>query len=322
MKEARGRARWSALPGPLGAVSLQGRIARVLLRRMALFDTEGEQSLTVEELPALRDKVHRIAGLFRSHPRVRIDPMRAAGVPLERHTAVGASKGRAILYLHGGAWILGSPRTHRSYVSKLAYRTKVPIWVPDYRLAPEHPFPAGLEDCLAVYEHLLDSGIPPGGIVLAGDSAGGNLSLAMLVALRDRGLPLPAGAVGLSPATDLTGGSASHETQAAIDPWFAGHGGDVIAEWYAGREDPSHPWISPLFADLRGLPPVLLHVGDHEILRDDSTRFGERARANDVDAQVVVWPEMFHVFHLFTPLLPESVEANREVVGFVNARLC
>lgn len=310
----------SSSVGSWGGVSVQGRLARVMLRRLKLLGA-GERGLQLEDLPALRAKVHRLNAWSRPHPRVRIDAVRVAGIPAERHTPPEAPSDRAILYVHGGAWILGSPRTHRTYASILAYRTGVEILVPDYRLAPEHPFPAGLEDCLASYAHLLDSGLAPERIVLAGDSAGGNLALAMLVALKDRGQPLPGGAVALSPATDLTGASPSHQTRAALDPWFADHGGDAIRAWYAGGEALTHPWISPLFAELSGLPPILLHVGDHEILRDDSTRFQARAAASSVDARVVVWPHMFHVFHLFTPFLPESVEANKGVVDFIRGRL-
>jgi acetyl esterase/lipase len=174
-----------------------------------------------------------------------------------------------------------------------------------------------LEDCVAAFDALVAGGLRPEQIVVAGDSAGGNLTLVLLLALRDRGRPLPSAAVAISPATDLTGSGPSHQTRAEVDPLLGGHQGDIIPRWYAGEHDLRHPLISPLFADLQGMPPLLLHVGDHEILLDDATRFAERARAAGIDATVHVWPEMFHVFQLFSPFLPEARQANREIAAFV-----
>jgi acetyl esterase/lipase len=217
--------------------------------------------------------------------------------------------------------MLGSPRLYRRYVSGLAQASGVRALVVDYRLAPEHPFPAGLEDCISAYEWLLQSGIPAQKIVVAGDSAGGNLTLALLVALRDRDQPLPVGAVTISPATDLAGTGTSQVTRKHLDPFFYRMSTNRIIEDYITIHNPCHPYISPLYADLHGLPPLLIHVGEHEILFDDAVRFGERAAQAGVQVELVVWPGMFHVFQLWGSILPEARLANTQIAGFVRQRL-
>ena len=239
-----------------------------------------------------------------------------------------APQDRALLYIHGGAWFMGSTTTHRSLVAGLAYASGVRALSINYRLAPEHPFPAGLDDCLAAYEWLLRrsslrGGIAPDKIIVAVDSAGGNLTLALLIALRDAGKPLPAGAVAISPATDLTFTGESYTARAHLDPFFADLGSDatVMLQGYTAGHDPRDPLISPLYADLHGLPPLLLHVGDHEALFDGVVGFGERAAAAGVDVQTVVWPGMFHVFHIFAAVLPEARQANAQIAAFIRSRL-
>jgi acetyl esterase/lipase len=206
-------------------------------------------------------------------------------------------------------------------VSHIAYESGVRALSIDYRLAPENPFPAGLEDCISVYRWLLENGIAANHIVVAGDSAGGNLTLALLVALRDKGMPLPAGAVALSPATDLTGSSESYISRRHLDPVLSNLGSTTIVSDYITSHDPHEPYISPLFADLHGLPPILIHVGDHEVLLDDALRFAQGAREVGVDAQVVVWLEMFHVFQVFIPFLPEARLAVSQIARFIQARI-
>ena len=163
----------------------------------------------------------------------------------------------------------------------------------------------------------MEKGIPPEKIVVAGDSAGGNLTLALVVALKERGRPLPAAAVAISPATDLTGKGESHQSRLKVDPFFDGHEPGIIVPGYTAGHAPDEPLISPLFADLHGLPPLLIHVGDHEMLLDDAVHFAEKARAAGVDVTLKVWPEMFHVFQIFGPLLPEARKANREIAEFI-----
>ena len=226
-----------------------------------------------------------------------------------------------LLYLHGGGWFMGSPRTHRGLVGALAMEARVRALSLDYRLAPEHPYPAAVDDAVAAYEWLLANRVDPARLVIGGDSAGGNLALALLIRLRDAGRPLPAGAVLLSPATDLTLAGESHRTRRSVDPYFADADIEPMIARYVAGADRLDPCVSPLHADLRDLPPLLVHVGDHEILRDDSTRLCERARAAGVDARLVVWPGMMHVFHVFAPFLPEARRANRELGEFIRARV-
>jgi acetyl esterase/lipase len=249
-------------------------------------------------------------------------PVQVGAVPCEWLVPKGAPETSALLYLHGGAWFMGSPKMYRHFVSGLAQASGYPALVVNYRLAPENPYPAGLDDCLAAYEWLLQSGIPAERIVVAGDSAGGNLTLALLVALRDLGRPLPAAAVAISPVTDLASTGESYLTRRQLDPIFAGMGSSVtFIQDYIATHDPREPLISPLYADLSGLPPLLIHVGEHEILYDDALCFSERAQQAGVEVQTVVWPGMFHVFHLWGAVLPEGRQANAQVAEFIRGRL-
>ena len=294
--------------------SLQSHLVKAWLKRQQWFGGERVDP------HFLRARLDRAAGRFRHHRRVQVVAVQAGPVPAEWLIPPVAPADRALLYIHGGAWFMGSSRTHRGLVSHLAYLSGVRALSIDYRLAPEHPFPAGLEDCLAAYEWLLQSGMAPDKVVVAGDSAGGNLALALLIALRDAGRPLPAAAVVLSPATDLAGTGESYRTRRHLDPLFSQMGAHTIVPAYITDHDPRHPLISPLHADLHGLPPLLIHVGDHEMLLDDAVRFGERAVAAGVEATTVVWPGMFHVFQLFV-FLPEARRANAQIAAFIRARL-
>ncbi len=270
----------------------------------------------------MRLGMDRAAGLlFRQRRSTQVLPQLAGSVPAEWVIPRGAPPGTALLYIHGGAWFMGSPRSHRGLVSYITSEAGVRALSIDYRLAPEYPFPAGLEDCVTAYTWLLDRGFTAEKLVVAGDSAGGNLALALLVALRDAGGPLPAAAVALSPATDLAGTGESYTTRAHLDPILANLGPSTVIPDYIADHDPREPLISPLYADLHSLPPLLIHVGDHEVLLDDSVRFGERARLAGVEAQVVVWPEMFHVFQIFVPFLPEARRAVREIGLFIRSRV-
>jgi acetyl esterase/lipase len=295
--------------------SLQTHLLRFFIRRMTIFG-EGDT-----DLARLRRRSDRLADIAPVHRQVTVSQINANGVPGEWHELEGAPADRALLYLHGGAWMIGSAAMYRHFVSRLAYYSKVNALVIDYRLAPEHPFPAGLDDCLTAFEYLVEQGISPGNIVVAGDSAGGNLTLALLLARRDNGLPLPGAAVGISPATDLTRSKPSRQTRASVDPFFGGHELGFVVQQYAVDHPPDHHLISPIQAELSGLPPLLLHVGDHEVLLDDAVLFADKARAAGVDAQLKVWPEMFHVFQIFEPLLPEARRANREIAEFVQVHL-
>jgi len=295
-------------------MSLQARLLDRLVPRLNLFGEDGA------DIPTLRRRIERTAPPVVPWARVRVEPVLTPAVRGEWVIPRRAAGDRVLLYLHGGAWVMGSPRTHRVLVADLARRAGVRALSIDYRLAPEHPYPAALDDAVAAYEWLLAGGIKPARIVVAGDSAGGNLALALLLRLRDAGTPLPAGAVLLSPVTDLELGGASHATRKAVDPFFARADLRPFIAQYAGAHDLREPYLSPLWADLRGLSPLLIHVGDHEVLRDDAVRLGERARAAGVEAWTVVWPGMTHVFQLQTLLLPEARRANREIGAFIRSR--
>ena len=227
---------------------------------------------------------------------------------------------RCILYLHGGAYIAMSPRTHRSVTSRLAASADARLFALDYRLAPEHPFPAALEDALAAW-HALSARIPPGSIAVAGDSAGGGLALALLIALRDAGERLPAAAVLFSPWTDLAATGSSLNDNDAADPLFFGSWVAPMARHYLAGTSATNPLVSPVYADLAGLPPLLIQVGDCEVLLDDSRRVAENARRSSVDVTLEVWPRVPHGWQVFAPILPEGRAALTTAGVFVRRKL-
>ncbi len=295
--------------------SLQSYLLKYWFRHLKVFDSPHYDP------QAIRLRTEKVGFFARPRKNVQIIPIEAGGIPSEWVIPKDSPKDCAILYIHGGAWFMGSGNTHRAFVSRLTYASCVRALLINYRLAPENPFPAGLEDCLAAYGWLITNNISPDRLVVAGDSAGGNLALALLVALRDENKPLPAGAVALSPATDLAFTGDSIQSRRHLDPLFSHGGPTTIIQDYITSHDPHEPLISPLYADLQGLPPLLIHVGDHEILLDDALRFGEKAAAAGVKVKNVVWPEMFHVFQIFTPILPEARRAVDQIADFIRARL-
>ncbi|MBV9749463.1 MAG: alpha/beta hydrolase [Acetobacteraceae bacterium] len=208
-----------------------------------------------------------------------------------------------LLYIHGGGFVACSPRTHRPITGWFAAHG-FRVFAPDYRLAPEHPFPAAVEDVVAAWRGL--QAAVPGGAVVAGDSAGGTLALALMLALRDAGAMLPGGAALFSPGTDLAGTGDSMRTNARRDAMFRSDAIHHLADAYLGGADPRIPLASPLYADLAGLPPLLIHVGEREILRDDSTRLAERARAAGVKVDLRVWPVVPHVWQFAHVTVPEA----------------
>lgn len=245
----------------------------------------------------------------------------ANGVPGEWITNGASTDAITLYYLHGGGYSIGSVNTHATMVSSIARASKARAFAIDYRLAPEHPFPAALDDALAGYRWLLERGIDAKSIVVGGDSAGGGLAASLLLALREAGDPLPAGAVLLSPWLDLTGSGESQRTRAELDPMIpAFEGVSPMAEWYLGDRPANDPMISQIFADLHGLPPTLIHVGDHEVLLSDSTRYAEKAQAAGVDVTLKVWDEMIHVFQFF-PMLPEGQQAIKEIGEWIQAHV-
>lgn len=228
-----------------------------------------------------------------------------------------AEADRVVLWMHGGAHCLCSPRTHRRLAATISRRSRARVFLPDYRLAPEDPFPASRDDVLEVWPWLLETaGVQPSAVVWGGDSSGGGLTLTALVELRERGGPLPAAVVLLSPWVDLTGEAESWQPGAVEDPMLPVELAHLPALAYAGDLPLDDPRVSPLRADLKGLPPMLVHVGTHEALRDDCELLVERARAAGVQADLGIWDGMWHVFQAF-PGFPESKRALQEVGGFI-----
>ena len=275
-------------------------------------------SLTVAQRRAQYERAEKV---FPTPPDVEVEHVTAPTVPAEWLTPPGARAGTALLYLHGGGYVIGSPRSHRHLAAALGAAAQAPVLLPDYRLAPEHPFPAAVDDAVAAYRWLLGRPIAPARIVIAGDSAGGGLTVATLLALRDAGVPLPAAGVCISPWVDLTGSGASYRTRAEADPIVKRASIDGMAAAYLAGKDATMPLASPLFADLRGLPPLLVHVGDDEVLLDDAAQLAERARKARVDATLEVWDKMIHVWHWFFPILDEGQAAIDRIGAFVRARV-
>ncbi len=229
----------------------------------------------------------------------------------------GESAG-TLLYLHGGGYFACSPQTHRPITGGLA-RRGFNVFAPDYRLAPEHPFPAAVHDAVAVYRGLIADGVPANKLVVGGDSAGGGLSLAMLISLRDAGDPLPAAGILFSPWTDLAGTGVSMVRNHRRDAMFPGKGMEKVAGPYLNGADPRTPLASPLYAPLQGLPPLEIHVGSHEVLLDDSTRLAERAIAAGCSVTLKTWPVVPHVWPLFP--LPEAAQSLNAAAKFLHSKL-
>jgi acetyl esterase/lipase len=243
----------------------------------------------------------------------------AGGVPAEWTSTPGADRGRVILFLHGGGYMAGSIRSHRHVMAEAGRQARMRTLALGYRLAPEHPFPAALEDALAGYRFLLASGLEPANIMLAGESAGGGLALATLITLRDEGTPLPGRVWCSSPWTDLTMSGDTMQTKADVDPLIQKAYLEELAAAYLGRADPRGRLVSPLGADLRQLPPMLIQVGSAETLLSDSLRLAAAAGAADVRVTLQVWPGMIHAWHLFHPQLAEGRAALAEAGAFARA---
>ncbi|HXY45272.1 MAG TPA: alpha/beta hydrolase [Acidimicrobiales bacterium] len=253
---------------------------------------------------------------------VSYEQVDASGVPAEWTIPEGADPDRVLLYLHGGGYSVGSIESHRKLVGHLATAAGVKGLSVEYRLAPEHPFPAGLDDGVMAFSFLLDEGYEAGHIGIGGDSAGGGLALALALALRERGLPAPAGLVLLSPWTDLASTGESLTTNIGKDLLLRQIEEDSpMIGWYAGDNDVKHPLISPLYADFSDFPPFVVHVGGDELLLDDSTRLFERASAAGCDATIEVWPDMQHVFQIAAGNVPESDASVAKLGSWLSQRL-
>jgi len=253
---------------------------------------------------------------------VTCERVSAGGVDGEWISPANAPEDKAILYFHGGGFRIGSVASHRDLIAQVALASGCRVFAINYRLAPEHRFPAALDDALAAYRLMLDRGLKSHDIAFAGDSAGGNLVLAAMLALRERGLPLPISAVLMSPWTDLAATGTSYVSRAEADPIHQRPMILALAKDYLGEQgDPRDPQVSPLYADLAGLPPLLIQVGDRETVLDDSVMFADKARAAGVDVTLEVWDGMIHVFQMFGAELPEALQAIASIAQFLNRHL-
>jgi monoterpene epsilon-lactone hydrolase len=249
-------------------------------------------------------------------------PAKGCPFPMEWVIADGTDPDRRILYIHGGSWISGSPAGYRAFLSRVSQAAGAVVLAVDYRLAPEHKFPAALEDCTQAFKWMRKNGpngpVPVGSAFLMGDSAGGNLALATLLKTKDLELPLPEAVVAMSPATDFTGGSHSLESRASVDPIINPAILPALIPVYLGKDtDPTNPYASPLFGDYKEMPPLLLQVGDSEVLLDDSTRLAKHASAQGCNVTLEVWDGMPHVFQGFAPFLPQASEAIANISEFL-----
>jgi phosphinothricin tripeptide acetyl hydrolase len=273
---------------------------------------------TVEEQ---RAAMAQLASAAQPPSGVTVTTGSLGGVGAEWLVPPGAPADAAVLYLHGGGYCTGSLDSHRDLAARIAVAVGCPVVTLDYGLAPEQPYPAAVTDTTAAYAALLESGLGATRLAIAGDSAGGGLTMAALLALRHAGTPLPSAAVCLSPWVDLTQTAPSFDTMAEWDPMVGRVGLDTMAAAYLGDTDPHTELASPLFAaDLGGLPPVLIEVGEHEVLLDDATRLADRLRDAGGSVTLTVWPEMIHVFQAFPGSLIPEVDQSVAAVGAFLAR--
>ena len=287
----------------------------------ALKAARGEPVPLAEQRSSYEKRIETYVGHPLALPEgTRVEPVDVDGISAEWISPADADQERVVLFLHGGAYVLGSLASHRELVARLATAAGVRGLQIDYRRAPEHVFPAALDDALSAYRWLLASGTRPEHIVIAGDSAGGGLGLALLQVVRAQHLPMPAGAVLLSPWTDLAGTVESRTTRNESDPIFSGSMINFLANFYAGTEEKHNPLLSPIYADLHGFPPLLIEVGNDEVLLDDSLLLAEHARTAHVSVELTVWDDMWHVFQQYASILPEGQQSLENMGRFIRTQ--
>lgn len=286
-------------------------LIKLAIRTMRLYALSRKYEVT-------RQRLNKLASLKPLPRQCRVTPVDAGGVPAEWVSWEGEDDSdRVILYLHGGGYVICSPTTHRPLALRFARSCRGRALLIDYRLAPEEPHPAALEDAVAAYRWLLGSGIKPSRIVIIGDSAGGGLTLATLQYLRDKRIPLPSCAVCLSPWTDLDCCGGSLDDPAIGEPMLPRTFVRRYAGLYAGFIDRRDPYVSPLYGNFAKLPPILVHVGTDEVLLDDSRRLKRKADAEGADIELEIWPEMFHVFQAVWSLVPDAMRSVEKITAFI-----
>lgn len=268
----------------------------------------------IEELRQMLNRTGEKLG--RLPEKLHVEKVEAEGMYMEWLIPEEADREKVILYFHGGGYGFCSAATHRPLAARIGAAAGVKVLLPEYRLAPEHPFPAAIEDAVRVYRWLLREGYQTSDIIFAGDSAGGGLSLACALVLKEQSEPLPAGLICLSPWVDLTSSGESYQNNEKLDPYLNPEDVQKAAIMYAGGESLDHPLISPVFADLTGLPPLFIQVGSHEILQSDSELLYAHAKLAGVDAALKVWDDMWHVWQISGDFLPEAKQAINEIGTF------
>lgn len=303
--------------------SFKSKAINFMIRKQHLFRGKLRKERFDENtsIPAFRERCEKGAAKYAKIPDgIAIKPETIEGMKAEWLIPEGSNLAKLILYVHGGGYVSGSVSDHRGFVSKFAKRTGIACLVYDYRLAPEHPYPTAPDDSVRIYQWLLNGRYLPENILIAGESAGGGLCLALLLALRDRNIPLPAAALAISPWTDLTCSSESYKTKnhlspAPLDSWT------VFSRHYCGPHPANLPYISPLFAELKGLPPIFINAGESDELFEDGEKFYLKAKSAGVDVSFRAGKDMLHCYPLLDPMFPEATEAMDEIVEWVGSRL-
>jgi acetyl esterase/lipase len=295
--------------------SLRGRLIYWLLKVQR---TSFDPNKSVQQQRSWLEKQVKRVPMPRN---VAVQPSTIGEMPAEWLRPINVKDDRVVLYLHGGGYTMGSCNTHRTLGARLAIASQTPVLMIEYRLAPEFPFPAALEDALAAYRWLIEPGRPARPIALAGDSAGGGLAIASSITLRDRSDRLPAAIACMSPWADLAVQGESMMTRAKADPLISRESSLLYAGLYVAGHDPVSPLISPVYADLRGLPPLLIQVGDCEVLLSDSVCLAERARQAGIDATLEVWDSMWHVWQTYAGYVTEAQQAIDRIGAFIGHHL-
>lgn len=303
--------------------SPKSKLFNFLMRHRHLFKGKLKKEVfdMKTSIEAFREECEKGAEKFGKLPEnVKVKHEKINGLNAEWIIPNGADENKIILYVHGGGYVSGSCNDHRSVVSKFAEYCGITCLQFEYRLAPEHPFPAGLNDSVNIYKHLLSKGFLPCNLVIAGESAGGGLTLALLLALKEKHIQMPAAAVAISPWTDLTCSSNSYTTKGKVsvaptDSWL------VFRNHYIGNNSPELPLISPLFGDLQGLPPIFINSGEDDELFDDGEKFYLKAKEAGVDVAFKSGKGMIHCYPLLAPLIPEATDAMNEIVNFIKVKI-
>lgn len=270
---------------------------------------------------AEREQYVRVLAQHPTPEGVSISEIEMGGIAATVVTPDDAEEGRVLLYIHGGGYIAGSPSAYHGLAGHYAKLLKAVVYMPDYRLAPEHPFPAAIDDTLTSYKWLLDQGHDPKSIAFSGDSAGGAMVISVMVAARNAGLALPVAGVAISPWANLEHSGSSMTTRDGIDPTVSLAGLDLMAKAFLNGALKNNPDASPVFADVRGLPPIMIQIGESEVMLSDAMRLATHLAENRVRVSLEVWPGMFHVWHMFAAILPEGKQALKGSAAFLENAL-